>query len=209
MKRCLTCCRHALRTGTAGYENGPSYALGLEPSSTAFLPRLGEIYAAFGDGTPVTTIPPGAPAMVKDDGVDVIAWKAMPDQRPPASYLLAQVASGNNWRTKSVKVTIDRFHATWFAPAPARDARPAIMIPFCVEGGIDDDEDLEQEALAMGWRRLVVEFGELFYRYTMPHYAELGLGLHAGGVHVDMVDWYSRLRDFVSGVIVGLRARCR
>jgi len=191
----------------AGYEQGPSYALGLDPSPAAFLPKLAEIYAALGDGTPVTVIPKGAPPLVKDDGIDVIAWKAMPHAKPPATYLMAQVASGRNWEGKTVKHTIDRFHATWFAPAPACAGKPAIMIPFCIEGG-PDDEDLEQDALAMQWRRFISKFGELFYRYTMPKYAELGLKLHADGTHVDMADWRSRLQDFVSGVIAKLQAQC-
>lgn len=188
----------------AGYEQGPAYALGLDPSSSAFLPRLGAIYKALGDGVPRTTIPKGAPTKVKDDDIDVIAWKAMPHAKPPATYLLAQVASGQNWTTKSLKHTIARFHATWFAPAPACEGKPAIMIPFCIEGGIDDD-DLDQETLAMQWRRFVAEFGELFYRYTLPLYADRGLKLHAEGHFVDMVDWLSRLQAFVANVISKLR----
>lgn len=191
----------------AGYEHGPSYALGLDPASSAFLPKLKVIYDALGEGVPLTAIPPGAPTEVKDDGIDVIAWKARSDARPPASYFLAQVASGQNWKSKSVKAVIDRFHVTWFLPQPACDAKPAIMIPFCIDGGPEDDEDLPQEALRMHWARLIAQYGELFYRYTIPVYAALGLKLHKEeGVHVDMADWTSRLQDFVSGVIAKLQA---
>jgi hypothetical protein len=192
----------------AGYEQGPAYALGLDPSAAAFLPKLAQIYAALKDGTPVTAIPNGAPAHVKDDGIDVIAWKHTGHAKPPATYLMGQVASRRNWDGKSLKHTIDRFHNTWFAPAPAVTAKPAIMIPFCIEGTPDDDDDLEQEALAIQWRRFISEFGELFYRYTMPAFAERGLQLHGNGVYVDMADWLSRLQDFVSGVIAKLQAEC-
>jgi hypothetical protein len=177
----------------AGFEQGPGYALGLDPSPASFLSKLATIYNAFGDGTPVTAIPRGAPAQVKDDGVDVIAWKAMPDRRAPADYLMAQVASGKNWTDKSVKKVTDRFHATWFTQPPARVIRPAMIIPFCIDGGIDDDEDAEQEALAMRWRRIVTEYGELFYRYLLPVYAARGLLLHGTGTHVDMEDWLQLL----------------
>jgi len=189
----------------AGYEDGPAYALGFEPRSSTFLGKLAVIYAALGDGTPVTVTPKGAPPHVKDDGIDVIAWKATPHAHPPAWYLLAQVASGQNWDDKSLKHLIDRFHNTWFAPAPACEGKPAIMIPFCIDGGVDDD-DLAQVELAIQWRRRVSQFGELFYRYTMPHYADLGIQLHAKGTHVDMADWDSRLRDFVIAVIAKLQS---
>lgn len=193
----------------AGYEQGPSYALGIDPSSKAFLPRLAEIYGAFGDGTPVAQIPKGAPPHVKDDGIDVVAWRQMPDDRPPADYLMAQVASGHNWTTKSVKTAIGRFLATWFAPQPARTPKPALMIPYCIEPTDDDDEDSEQEALAMQWRRLVAEFGELFYRYQLPHFAALGLQLRNAGIHVDMADWLARLDAFVDSAILRLQTGSR
>jgi hypothetical protein len=87
-----------------------------------------------------------------------------------------------------------------------RKGEIAIMIPFCIDGGPDDDDDLPQEVLAGQWRRLIAQFGELFYRYTMPIYAAVGLRLHhEQGIHVDMVDWASRLQDFVSGVITKLQ----
>ena len=191
----------------AGHERGPAYALGLGSSASTFLSKLKEIYTALGDGKPVDAIPPGAPANVNDDGVDVIAWKATPHQRPPSTYLLAQVASGQNWKGKSLKHTIDRFHSTWFAPAPACKGNPAIMIPYCIDGGPDDDEDLGQAALETQWRRLISEFGEPFYRYSMPYYAALGLELHSQGVHVDMADWRTSLETFVRDVIANLQAK--
>jgi len=190
----------------AGFEQGPSYALGLDPSPASFLAKLATIYTALGDGTPVTAVPRGAPTQVKDDGVDVIAWRAMPDRRAPAEYLMAQVASGRNWVDKSVKKVIDRFHATWFMQPPARRIRPAMVIPFCIDGGIDDDEDAEQEALAMAWRRIVAEYGELFYRYLLPIYAARGLLLHGAGTHVDMAEWLPRVQSFVQLTIFRLQA---
>lgn len=82
-----------------------------------------------------------------------------------------------------------------------------MMIPFCIDASIDDDEDTEQEALAMRWRRLIAESGELFYRYLLPVYAARGLQLHAAGTHVDMADWLPRVEAFVQDAIHRLRAR--
>lgn len=191
----------------AGYEQGPSHAVGIDPSPASFLAKLGTIYSAFGDGTPVVAIPKGAPIYVKDDGIDVIAWRALPDQRAPADYLMAQVASGRNWIDKTVKKAIDRFHVTWFSERPSRNARPAMMIPFCIDAGMEDEEDEEQEALAMHWKRLIAEFGELFYRYLLPVYAERGVQLHRRGTHVDMVDWLPNIETFITEAIEQLRAR--
>lgn len=180
----------------AGFEQGPSYALGIDPSPASFLAKLATIYAAFGDGVPVTSIPRGAPAQVKDDGVDVIAWRAMPDRHAPADYLMAQVASGRNWIDKSVKKVIDRFHCTWFSQPPARTGRPAMVIPFCIDPENEDDE-ADQQALAVQRRRIIAEHGQLFYRYLLPLYAHRGLQLRAAGTHVDMADWLPRLQRFV------------
>lgn len=193
----------------AGFELGPSYALGIDPTSKAFLPRVGEIYGAFGDGSPVGEIPKGAPKHVKDDGIDVIAWRQMPDHQPPADYMMAQVASGQNWRTKAVRNAINRFLVTWFKPAPARAAKPALMIPYCIDPAGDEDEDSEQEALAMQWRRIVAEFGELFYRYRLPVFAARGLELHRAGTHVDMVNWLTHLEEFIDNAIANLKANSR
>lgn len=193
----------------AGYEDGPAHAIGLDPGTNSFLTKLARVYAAFGDGTPVSTVPPGAPMHVKDDGIDVIAWKAMADNHSPATYLLAQVASGRNWVDKSVKTAIEVFHATWFRPPPARTAKPSMMMPFCIDSEFDDDENVEQEALAMHWRRIVGKYGELLYRYRLPRYAALGLGLHARGIHVDMADWQPRVERFVNDAIANLRAHSR
>jgi hypothetical protein len=193
----------------AGFEAGPAYALGLDPSSNAFLPRLGEIFRAFGDGTPITAIPKGAPDHVKDDGIDVIAWRHMPDKVPPATFMMAQVASGQNWRSKAVGTVMHRFLNTWFSPAPARTPKGALMMPYCIDSECEEDEDAEQEALAMQWRRLVSQFGELFYRYKLPRYAAQGVELHKAGVHVDMVGWMNRLEAFIEQTVANLRSGSR
>ncbi len=120
---------------------------------------------------------------------------------------MAQVASGNNWTGKSVRSAISQFHATWFTQTPTRSAKPAMMIPFCIDAGHEDDEDSEQEALAMHWKRLIGKFGELFYRYLLPVYAARGLELHAEGTHVDMADWLPRVDAFVGDAVGRLQAR--
>jgi hypothetical protein len=130
----------------------------------------------------------------------------MADKNPPADYLLCQVASGKNWVDKSAVAAIGAFHATWFAPQPARRPKPAIVIPFCIDAGPDNDPDEEQEALAMHWRRIVTAYGEFFYRYRVPHFAAKGIRLHDTGVHVDMVDWQPKLKNYVTSVIEKLRA---
>jgi hypothetical protein len=193
----------------AGFEEGPAYALGIDPRSNTFLPKLATIFSAFGNGKPRTSIPPGAPQDVKDDGIDVISWKQVADCNSPSSYLLAQVASGKNWITKSVKAAIDTFLNTWFVPPPAGIAKPAMMMPFCIDAPSHDDESAEQEALAMHWRRLIGQYGEVFYRYRLPAFAARGLELHERGVHVDMVDWRPRIEEFVRMAIEKLKAYSR
>jgi hypothetical protein len=192
----------------AGYEVGPSYSVGWPRlDKSGFLQKLGEVYGHLGDGVPHAEIPNGAPEAVKDDGIDVIAWRTMPDARAPATYLLAQVASGNNWREKSVITAIRVFHATWFRQTPQREGRPALMIPFCIDTDADDDDDPGQEELAMRWKRLLAGFGEVFYRYRVPVFAERGFTLHSGGTRpIELIEWRPRVEDFVLGTIIGIRA---
>lgn len=98
----------------------------------SFLPALRNTYRRFGAGSVRNDgeVPAGLPTELKDGGIDVVAWRDLPDRMPGKIYLLGQCASGENWRSKSVVEYIGQLHGAWFSQVPARHSIPAMFIPF-------------------------------------------------------------------------------
>jgi len=194
---------------SAGHVGGPAYSVGWPRSdSSGFLEKLRTVYAHFGDGKVHAAIPPGAPAQVKDDEIDVIAWKA-DDVRPRLGYFLGQAASGNNWPAKSLKGHVDTYHGTWFLQSPACLARVGTIIPFYLPSDADaEDEDHEAQEIIEGkLRRLGFDFPELLHRHRVARYFESGLVLHAKGVSpIEGVAETQRIRTFVDKFRAQLQA---
>lgn len=156
----------------AGHVSGSAISFGWpRPNDNPpFLVRLKEVYDLFGEGKVVSTPKSGAAPMVKDEEIDVIAWRPQPCKTPGTFYLLGQVASGDNWEDKSLKSGIPYFHRTWFDTPPASDAIPSIFIPHFVQqkgnGSRRDRIDL-----------LTAKFGHIIDRLRLPRYAK------------DAIDW--------------------
>lgn len=160
----------------AGFVDGAAMSFGWpRPDSAGFLDALKRIYKLFGDGTPHEHAPPGAPDQVKDDGIDVIAWKPSPDGLPGTQYLLGQVASGNDWNKKSVATYVKMFHQFWFSRQPASECMAAMFMPFCLTPRRAEELSQAQESAVGQMQRLTQQFGVLFYRYRLPHYAAKGI----------------------------------
>jgi hypothetical protein len=170
----------------ASHCEGPAFAFGFpRPDSSAFLSKVKQIWSLFKDGVPHTAPLPDSPTAVKDEGIDVIAWRRQADGKPSTLYLLAQVASGNDWTEKSVKTFIDLFHGEWFSTPPAAQAQAAIMIPFFVEGG--------------EMRRRTRTHGVVFDRGRMPLLAGKAVNLvtNAGLAPVERMDETDKLKEWV------------
>lgn len=167
----------------AGYIGGHAMSFGWpRPSSETFLQALNRIYALFGDGEPHAQPPPGAPKQVKDDEIDVIAWRPTPDRLPGTQYLLGQAASGSGWKNKGVVAAADGFHKFWFKHAPASQHVNAMFMPFCLEEDPADGQAVTQEDIRAGHVRYwTLKLGVLIYRCRMAHYAAEGLGVHRAG----------------------------
>ena len=118
-----------------------------------------EAYGIFGDGTPIDETPFEARA-VKDEEIDVMSWASTIHVRLGTIYMLGQVASGNNWKGKSVKESIDFFHDEWFKHKPVSTPIPAMFIPFQLKR---DNGEL---------RRLARKFGTIFDRLRLPQCVE-------------------------------------
>ena len=142
----------------AGYCQGPAFSIGWpRPDGTSFLGKLHEIWKLFGDGKPKESLKPGN-EKVKDEGIDVIAWRPTNDRHPGTLYLLGQAASGRNWESKSILAQINLFHGDWFDDHPASQPTAAIFIPFM----IDDPDEMRRNTYKLGW---------IFHRGRLPLYA--------------------------------------
>jgi hypothetical protein len=168
----------------AGWCEGPAISFGWpRRDRTNFATKLSETYKLFGDGTPRSTPLPAAPARIKDGGIDVIGWRLTHDGLPGTVYLLGQVASGHNWKDKSVLQDIEHFHWAWFDVAPASSATGAMFVPFCITEVEEFDGFEEQEVRASKMQFLTKQFGIFEYRYRLPLHADRANALHASGIH--------------------------
>ncbi len=130
----------------SGHTRGPAFSVGWpRVDASRFLEKLHAIWQIYGDGTPHDEPPPGAPEQVKDDEIDVISYWPESDKRPGHGFLLGQVASGNDWRKKSIQAALGRFKF-WFKHQPAAPAHGAIFTPFYVE-----DESISRDTMYFGY----------------------------------------------------------
>jgi hypothetical protein len=91
---------------------------------------------------------------VKDEGVDFVAWKPMPDSRPGKLYVLGQCACGNDWDTKLHDLNEDRLER-WFRPATAAPFQRAFAIPRVITGTYIFQELSKNAGLVFDRLRLV------------------------------------------------------
>lgn len=184
----------------AGYVEGPAVSFGWpRPKRTKFADALVSVYDAFGDGTPRKKPLPGTPSKIKDGGIDIIAWRPPLDSLPGTQYLLGQVASGRNWKEKSVIEDSRLFHWAWFEKPPSTERQHAMFIPFCLEPeerkpGRTDQRQLLSDYLQV----LTVQFGIVFYRYRLVAFAARALALHHEGRIV--LERHDELHDIRSWV---------
>ena len=167
-----------------------------------FLQKLKQVYGHFGEGRPRQTPLPGASPMVKDEEIDIIAWQPRPDGAAGTIYILGQVASGENWRGKSILGgPIRYFHETWFEIIPQSEPLAAIFIPHAVppmgEGTRNDRIE-----------RLTAGFGMIFDRMILPRMTQDGLALAldtSNDFHIERADDSPKIQAWVDGQIDSLR----
>lgn len=66
---------------------------------------------------------------MKDDGLDVVAWREFPDQRSSKLILFGQCATGRGWRDKSHELQPQDWCKRNFAGPIAMDPIPAFFVP--------------------------------------------------------------------------------
>ena len=170
-------------TAALGAEiQGPAWSFGFpRPDHSSFFSKLEEIWQIIRDGRVVTQV--GAPTQPKDDQVDVFAARPHPDQLPGFLLATAQVATGNNWRSKPLKGHISAFKSRWFGPQPVTDFITYMIIPFARpnEKFIDD----------------VRIMGNVLHRVRVPRKVEEAKQLFEAGIAIEA---YEQLNEAVQWV---------
>jgi hypothetical protein len=111
---------------------GRAWAFGWpRPDHTNFHAKMNQVWRAIGDGTLHDPPPHDAPQSVKDCEIDVVAARPNDDQMPGFQLAMAQVATGANWKDKSVRTMVDNaFFVFWFSRPPASQRTAYHIIPF-------------------------------------------------------------------------------
>jgi len=112
--------------------SGRAWSFGFpRPDGSGFMTKLKEIWNVLGDGLVQRQV--GAPPQPKDDGIDVFAARLPEDRLPGFPLIAAQVATGKDFRNKSVKGRVGRFRERWFGSQPATKFIVYMVIPFAIE----------------------------------------------------------------------------
>lgn len=111
---------------------GDAWSFGFpRPDGSGFIDKLNEIWIKIGDGT--VQPQPGAPSQPKDDQVDVFAARRHADGLPGFPVVAAQVATGRDYKRKSIKGHVDAFRKRWYSLQPVTDFIPYMVVPFMMD----------------------------------------------------------------------------
>ena len=147
------------------------------PDHTSFLPALTKAFARYGCHTIPSSVPPGFPTNLKDAGIDIIAWINFGDSRGASTIVCGQVASGNDWSTKTLLGFMAKF-ANWFTPPALAHLTPAILIPFPIHHSLEENKEKVWEDEANG--KMLYdssEFGVIFDRFRIAKFAAAAFDL--------------------------------
>lgn len=142
------------------------------PDHSGFLEKLKCIWALLKDGR--VSPDPSAPQSPQDDQIDVFAWRGHADGLPGFLIAGAQVATGANWKSKSIKshLTANVFWNRWFcSQQPVSQVVCYHIIPFA-----RPDIDFRDDVLVLG---------NVLHRLRVPYRVDQAVELHAKGVQIE------------------------
>ena len=162
---------------------GPAWSFGFpRPGGTGFSDKLTEIWLVLKDGR--IGFDPSAPPSPKDDKVDIFAWREQRDGLPGFLLVAAQVATGGDWKDKSIKNHIDRvFQERWFRRRPVTEMVAYHVIPFARPD--------------IGFRDDVLVLGNVLHRLRVPRHVAEAAGLVQGGVAIEAFEQLSEARKWI------------
>ena len=163
--------------------NGPAWSFGHpRPDKTGFHVKLAEVWGILRDGTLERSV--GAPEKPKDDQVDVFAARIHRDGLPGFLLAAAQVATGNDWKDKSLRNHLENvFPARWFSRQPVTRMICYHIVPFA-----RPDHEFSDNCL---------EFGNILHRLRVPYRVDEAQGLHDRGVAIEAFDQLTAAVEWV------------
>jgi len=155
-------------------EGAASHAFGWPRTDKVpgFIASINKLCASMGEGTGFSN--KIKPKQVKDDGLDVVAWKAFPgDNRIGKMVLFGQCATGRRWDNKVSDLNADAFMRCWFTDTPS------VLNLFFVPEIVSDEDQ---------WKQNTYNAGIIFDRCRIAAMA----GLNAGGLNKQWEKWSSK-----------------
>ena len=176
----------------AGEIGGPAWSFGFpRPDRSGFIRKLSEIWAVLRDGN--VKADPASPTAVKDDHVDVFAWREQTDGLPGFLLVAAQVATGGDWKEKSIKSHIARvFPARWFDRIPATEMVAYHVVPFA-----RPDDKFRDDVLCLG---------NILHRLRVPLRVSEAVKLAQDGVNIEAFDQLGDAVRWISSYVGGVRS---
>ncbi len=167
---------------------GNAWSFGFpRPDGTGFIEKLSEIWSVLEDGH--VRSDPSAPAQAKDDDVDVLACRKHKDGQPGFLLIAAQVATGKNWKNKSLRDHAAHvFPKRWFSRPPATHMIPYHVIPFARPNECFRDD--------------VVTVGNVLHRLRVPVRVLEAVELRESGACIEA---FERLDEVTAGIVAYLQ----
>ena len=176
----------------AGEICGAAWSFGFpRPDGSGFMDKLNEVWAVLKDGTAKAAR--SSPRRPMDDKVDIFAWREQNDNLPGFLLVAAQVATGKNWKDKSLLGHVNRtFQARWFEPEPASKILAYHVIPFA-----RPDQCFRDDVLVLG---------NVLHRIRVPRRVMEASALVEKGVKVEAFDESKAAVDWLRTYVRDKRA---
>ncbi|WP_265285657.1 hypothetical protein [Verminephrobacter aporrectodeae] len=148
---------------------------------TSFQNKLKQIWDFFNDGIIQTA--PGASNNPKDDQIDIFAARLHDDGLPGFLLAAAQVATGGNWKEKSILGHPLVFHKRWFSQQPVTNMICYHIIPFA-----RPDDDFRDDCLTLG---------NVLHRIRVPRRVAEAEELYQNGLAIEAFDQLALAVDWI------------
>lgn len=149
---------------------------------SGFIGKLSQIWSVLKDGAVCPDS--SAPASPKDDQVDVFAWREHRDGLPGFLLTVAQVATGGDWKEKSIKTHVKHvFPGRWFSPSPVTEMVAYHVVPFA-----RPDNQFRDDVLVLG---------NVLHRIRVPKRVSEAAKLEAKGLAIEDFDQLQAAADWV------------
>ena len=190
----------------SGYIKGSSVSFGWpRPERDGFVDALDRVCRLSMDGARIKEHPgAGAPPKVKDFEIDIISWMLTNDNYSNKIFLLSQVASGANWRSKRLRPTILDALSCWLETGfvSSKNIATALFMPFSI---VPEKGDTVAQTLDYLCRNELENL--IFYRNRIPFYVDYVYRNHIGdddGVLIERLSEFKKVTDWVDITLANL-----